>query len=112
MRTLGDLQRWITQKKDNDEQMYTLPYSEKDASVAFEKGTAAKEKQQLFTTGQQQPQILWENSTPCDVCTSSVGLRSNHVDLLVAKKIAAQQHTKIHENKGWFQEMYHAEENK
>jgi len=38
--------------------MYTLPYSKKDASVAFEKGTAAKEKQQLFTTGQQQPQIL------------------------------------------------------
>jgi hypothetical protein len=38
--------------------MYTLPYSKKDAAVAFEKGTAAKEEQQLFTTGQQQPQIL------------------------------------------------------
>jgi hypothetical protein len=34
-----------------------IPYLT-DASVAFEKGTAAKEKQQLFTTGQQQPQIL------------------------------------------------------
>jgi hypothetical protein len=38
--------------------MYTLPYSKKDASIAFEKGTAANEKQQLFITGQQQPQIM------------------------------------------------------
>ena len=46
------------QKKTSKVPIYILPYSENDAAVTLEKGTAAMEEQQLLTTGQQQPQIL------------------------------------------------------
>jgi hypothetical protein len=49
MRTKGDFRKGTTQKTKSKERIYILPYSENDAAVTLEKGTAAMEEQQLFT---------------------------------------------------------------
>jgi hypothetical protein len=51
MRTKGDFSKGTTQKTTSKERIYILPYSKNDAAVTLEKGTAAMEEQQLFTTG-------------------------------------------------------------
>jgi len=51
MRTKGDFRKGTTQKTTSKEHIYILPYSKNDAAVTLEKGTAAMEEQQLFTTG-------------------------------------------------------------
>jgi hypothetical protein len=49
MRTKGDFRKGTTQKTKSKECIYILPYSENDAAVTLEKGTAAMEEQQPFT---------------------------------------------------------------
>jgi len=51
MRTKGDFRRCTMQKRTSKVCIYILPYSKNDAAVTLEKGTAAMEEQQLFTTG-------------------------------------------------------------
>ena len=48
------------QKKTSKVRIYILPYSKNDAAVSLKKGTAAMVEHKLLTTGQQQPQIMWE----------------------------------------------------
>jgi hypothetical protein len=62
MRTKDDSERGTKKERTSDERHQPLPMTTDDSAVTWRKGTAAREKWELFSTRRQQPQIFVNNA--------------------------------------------------